>query len=194
MSTNSRVITSQSVKSIMQKRMLVLAGQVGKRILLTIQGNGNVVDVKNKAGEPVPSIAGDGTLLQKIIFNTKANSEVGMKNARTKQLFIDGLAAEKAGETDKASELFSQYLNATQFSFAILLPSAVADKLSQNVEISGKVEMITTDNGSLLTLDPSSIAVQRAEELGSTTFNMDEFLPKEETVPVDETATEESKA
>src|SRR5882672_10572202 len=122
MSTTQRLLTSASVKSIMSKRDLVKSTHVGKKVVFTIQGNGNTIDVKDKAGELVKSsIPGqEGIILQKAIFNTKANSQLGMSNARTRQYFIDGCVAEKQGDTDGASELFNKYLNACQLTFGVL--------------------------------------------------------------------------
>lgn len=171
-------MTGASVQNIMNRRALVRTVQVGKKVILMVQGNGNVIDVKTKEGEAVGSIV-DGTPLQKQIFNTKANSELAMKNPRNMQLLRDAIKAEKAGELDKADELFSQYLNAVQFSFSVLLPSPIASKLSANVEIAGQVQMVTTDNGSLITLDPSTISLQAPEELGKTTFSLDAIDPDE---------------
>lgn len=184
MSTNSnnRPLTSASVRSIMTKRDVAAAAHVGKKVVFTIQGDGNVIDVLNKAGETVTStIAGyEGTVLQKRIFNLKANSQLAMTNARTRQFMIDGLAAEKAGKAAQASELFNQYLNACQLSFGVLLPSAIVDQLSNGVDIAAKVIQVDTENGSLLTIDPSTISVKAPEYLESgTSFNIDDFLPAE---------------
>jgi hypothetical protein len=185
--SQSNPINGASVQNIMNRRALVRTVQVGKKVILMVQGNGNVIDVKTKEGEAVGSIV-DGTPLQKQIFNTKANSELAMKNPRNMQLLRDAIKAEKAGEHDKADELFSQYLNAVQFSFSVLLPSPIASKLGANVEIAGQVQMVTTDNGSLITLDQSTISLQAPEELGKTTFSLDdvagEDAPVETAKPV----------
>lgn len=179
MSTNSRLLTSGSVKSIMSKRDLVKSSHIGKKVVFTIQGNGNTIDVRDKAGELVQStIPGqEGTVLQKAIFNLKANSQLGMSNERTRKYFIDGCVAEKQGDVELASELFNKYLNASQLTFGVLLPSAVVDQLSNGVDIAAKVIKVDTENGSLLTIDPSTIAVQAPELLNAGTgFNMEDFV------------------
>lgn len=180
MSTNSnnRLLTSASVKSIMSKRDLVPSASVGRKVVLTVQGNGNVIDVKDKDGKPVlSSIPGqEGTILQKKIFNVKANSEVAMRNERTRNHFIAGMTAEKQGDAELASEEFNTYLNGTQMSFGILLPSATADALSNGVDIAAKVIKVDTDNGSLLTIDPSTISVKEPDFLDAgTTFSLEDF-------------------
>jgi hypothetical protein len=188
--STSRAITSSSVKGIMNKRALVKAEQIGRRVVLTVQGDGNTVDVKDKEGNYVQSVVEPGTVLQKRIFNAKANSEIAMKNPRNRQYLIDAIAAEKAGDTAKADELFSAYLNAVQISFSVVLPNAVASKLGNNVEISGKVQEITTEKGSLLTIDPSSISVTAPELCVDTKFSFDEFMPQAENINADALSTE----
>lgn len=170
-----------SVQAIMRKRILVPSTFEGKTVVFTVQGDGNVIDVKDKAGELVFStIAGyEGIVLQKKIFNLRANSQVGMTNPRTVDYLRTGIAAEKAGNIDAAHEAFNEYLNACQMNVGILLPNAKAEKLSDGMEISAKVQLVTTDNGSLLTIDPSTISVVAPERLGTTTFNIDDYLPKE---------------
>lgn len=182
MSTNSnnRPLTSSSVRSIMTKRDLVGQKHVNSKVVLTIQGDGNVIDVTDKDGKVVmSSIPGqEGTVLQKKIFNLRANSQLAMANARTRQHMVDGLTAEKAGKGDVASESFNAYLNGCQLSFGVLLPSAIADALGNGVDIAAKVIQVDTVNGSLLTIDPSTISVKQPETLDAgTSFNLDEFLP-----------------
>lgn len=172
----------------MTKRDVVTPSHVGKKVVFTVQGDGNVIDVLDKAGKPVLStIAGqEGIILQKKIFNLKANSQLAMTNPRNRQYMIDALTAEKGGKADAASEGFNKYLNSCQLSFGVLLPNAMVENLSNGVDIAAKVIEVTTDNGSLLTIDPSTISVKAPEYLESgTSFNLDEFLPA---APANETA------
>jgi hypothetical protein len=168
-------MTQQGVIAIMKQRALVTLSHVGKRIRLLVQGNGNVIDVTDAAGELVQSVSEPGTVLRKKIFNLRANSEVAMKNPRTRQILVDALAAEKAGDTEKASELFNDYLNKTQVSVGVLLPSAVAEQITANTEIIGTVEQITTEKGSLLSLDPKTIAIAQPEEVKKAEFSLEEL-------------------
>jgi hypothetical protein len=193
--SKARPITIASVKSIMNGRVTVPTTAVGKRVKLLIQGDGNVVDVFDKQGNPVASVVEPDTQLQKRIFNARANSEMAMKNPRNIGYLKNGIAAEKAGGTVKgiigsetkpvehtADEYLSAYLNATQLSFGVLLPSATADKIQSGVEIAATVQRIEGENGSLLTIDPSTISVQAPETLSSTSFNIDDFMDEEEEV------------
>lgn len=170
----SRQINKASVINIMNRRSLVPATMEGKKVRLTIQGNGTLVDVKDKEGNLVLSILEDGTNFQKIIYNTGSNSGLAMSNPRNKEYGALGLAAEKAGDRDEAHKQFSLLLNAMQLSFSVPATSAVNAQLGDRVDIAAKVIKITTDNGSLLTIDPTTIQVLRPEELAATSFSFDD--------------------
>jgi len=190
MSQQARLINMASVKAIMQQRIAVPETVIGgKKILFTIQGNGTQLDVQDKEGNYVSSAADPEVILQKKIFNVRANSVLAMGLKINRDLLAAGVAAEKAGDLETAHENFSKYLNAVQISFNILLPNKLEPKLSDGVEISARVQKITTDNGSLLTLDPATITVVEPEYLGKTTFSFDEFMPAEEEIPAAEAQT-----
>lgn len=186
---NVRTLTSSAVKAIMSKRSTIPAEAVGKRVKFIIQGDGNVIDVTDKAGNVVRSITDTDLVLQKKIFNLKANSGLAMQNERTRSYIKNGLVAEKLGADGKvhgeingvtgdytAHQWLSAYLNSTQISFGVLLPNSVLAKLTGGVEIAATVQKIDTDNGSLLTIDASSISVVEPESYGSTEFNLDDFM------------------
>lgn len=181
--STARKMTSQSVKAIMNQRVLIPETAVSKRVKLAIQGNGNTIDVKDKDGNFVASAADPNLVLQKRIFNCKANSGLAMGSERNRKLLKDAIAAEKAGDADKAHELFNEYLNRVQLSFGILLPSAVVEKLASGVEIAASITKVTTENGSLLTIDPSTISVVEPETYGKTTFSLEDFAGDEDETP-----------
>lgn len=191
----ARLMKLDSVRNIMSQRSLITESLVGKLVALTIQGNGNIIDVKDSEGEFVQSLVEEGTVLRKKIFNCKANSAAAMSNARTQGYLKAAVAAEKAGykfkdnvntgeivnqaKADEAHASYNDYLNACQISFGILLPSAKIDHLSDGVEIAAKVTKVTTTKGSLLTLDPTSVRVMAPEYAGKTVFNVEDYLAEE---------------
>lgn len=174
----ARPINMQSVKVIMNQRLLVPDSKIGKRIRFMIQGNGVKIDVKTRDGAFVLStIPGqEGVVLTKMIFNVKANSETGMKNPRNIETLKAAINAEKDGKTEEASALFNDYLNRAQISFGVLLPSTMVDKLANGVEIAATVQLVETENGRLITLDPSTIAIVEPEVVGKTTFSFEDLL------------------
>lgn len=177
----TQLMNKQSVANIMNKRTPVSEQHVGKKVVLEVQGSGTTIDVTDKDGAMVVSKT-TGDILRKTIFNCKATSGIAMKNERNIQLYVDACAAEKAGDAQGAHELFRAFLNATQLSFSVLLPSGAADKLANGVDFAGKIQRIDTDNGSLLTVDQSSIAVREPEVItDSVNFDMSAYLPKEDT-------------
>lgn len=157
--TQARINTLQGVQNVLNSRKRITEQMVGTHVVMSIRGNGNVIDVKNKQGELVPAADGSGAVLQKKIFNLVTNSDIAIKNERNKQILRDGYKAEQAGDSAKAAELYNDYLNKTQVSISVLSTSANFNKIANGDQVKGKVQKITTDNGSILTLDPSSLSV-----------------------------------
>lgn len=174
MATTQRQLTKQSVKNIMNSRMVAPASLVGKKVTLVIEGNGAIIDVKNSKGELVPSISGDGTVFQKKIFNTKANSGIAMASTRNAEYLKAGLAFEKAGDMEKAHEQYNLFLRAVQLDFSVPTNSPVIDKLANGVEIGARLIEVKTERGSLLTIDPATISVLEPAALAKTTFDFEE--------------------
>jgi hypothetical protein len=178
--TSSMKFTSKSVTGIMRKRTLVPETLVGKKVVLTIRGNGTTVDVKDKEGNYVQSVVQAGTVFQKVIFNTESNSGIAMASARNKQILQEALAAERLGNADEASDLFQDFLNAVQLSFSVPTTSSLIGKLSDRIDISARVIKVTTENGSLLTIDPTSIAIKEPETLAPVDFDLSNYMGGDE--------------
>lgn len=174
MAQTQRQLTKTAVKAIMKSRDEVPESLIGKKVMLTIQGNGVIIDVKNAAGEAVQSVVEPGTVFQKVIFNCKANSGLAMKNIRNLAFWTAGKAAEAAGNSEEAHEAYSDFLNSVQLSFSVPTTSSIKDQLSNGVDISAKVIEIKTENGSLLTIDPATIGILAPAVLGKTTFSFDD--------------------
>lgn len=172
----ARLINKSGVLAIMNKRIPVGEQSIGKKVLFTVQGNGTTVDVKNAAGELVQSVVEPGTVFQAVIFNLQANSGLAMKDARHKAESAAGLAAERAGNPEEAHKHFSAFLNGVQMSFNVPTTSPILAKLGDRVDISARVVKITTEKGSLLTIDATTIRVVEPEVLAPVTFSFDEEL------------------
>ena len=158
---SNRPSTLASVQNIMNKRMAINKQMVGQYIIFTVRGNGNIIPVL-KDGEPVPSITGDGTMLEKQIFNVVCNSGVAIANARNQQILRDAYAAEQAQDFDKAGELYNDYLNKVQVSFSVLSSSRFFNAIKDGDQVKGRVQLIKTDNGELLTIDSGTISIKEA--------------------------------
>lgn len=172
--TSSQVFTIKSLETIFNKRKMATQALVGRKVQFIIQGNGNVIDVLDKAGNPVPSIT-DGSILQKKIFNVRANSEVAVKNQRSRDLLAQIKIANKAGDANKVDELVREYLNKVQLSFSVLSGTSLFDNpdLQNGAEISATLQQVDTENGSLLTLDASTLSVMAPATLSDSKFTMD---------------------
>lgn len=176
----TRQLNKKAVVNIMNKRVLITEAHVGKKLLFTIEGDGTIIDVKTKDGELVQSVVEEGTVAQKFIFNLQANSGIAMKNEQTRSLSAEGLAAEKAGNATLAHEKFGDFLNKTRMSFNVFTTSSIVGKLHDRVDISARVTKITTPNGSLLTIDPSTISIVAPEAANTTVFSFDDEEVKDD--------------
>lgn len=174
MAQTQRLLNKQSVKNIMNARMLAPASLVGKKVQLVIEGNGVDFEVKNSKGELVPSILADGTVFTKKIFNTKANSGIAMASTRNAEYLAAGRRAELAGDAEGANEQYQLFLRAVQLDFSVPTTSPIIRRLANGVEISARLTEVTTDNGKLLTIDPATISVLEPETLGKTEFVFDD--------------------
>jgi hypothetical protein len=174
MAQNTIQLTKKIVENTMNNRQLVTEQHIGDVVTLTIQGNGSSAqDVKTREGALVQSVIDKGTVAQKIIFNVKANSGIAMKNPINRQLLRDGVAAELAGDAETAHAKFDAYLNATKITFNLFTTDPMLENLGDRTRIEAEIMKVTTENGSLLTIDPKTIKVAKATKLGKTTFKFD---------------------
>jgi hypothetical protein len=165
-------VDSKRAKAFFDARLLVTNAHIGKRITVFVRNDGNVIDVQDKEGNLVMEVNNPDTVLRKRIFNGNANSEAAILAANNRALREEALKAEKAGDAAKASELFNDYLNKTQFSFSVLSTSSMFDKIRGGMEVTGTVQEVVTDNGRLLTLDSSTLAIKEPEVLKKPSTSM----------------------
>lgn len=177
MSQTARLLNSNAVQKIMNKRKTLEAKLVGKKVSLTVKGNGTQVMVTRKIdGSVVESVVEPGTPFEKVIFNTNMVSSIAMANKANWAFASDGLKAEKAGDPAKAHEFFTTFLNKMQVSFNIPTTSPVLALLGDQADIEARVIRVDTENGSLLTIDPATIRVLAPVELKDTVFSFDGLL------------------
>lgn len=151
----------------------------GGREILRITGNGNVIDVVDGQGNHVAS--SDGELLTKKIFNTNATNPFSLDTPRVKELQAAAMLAEKEGRTQDAANYFNAWLNATTLSFSVLSNTANFDLLGKGDQITCDLQVITTPNGSLATVDPKSIKVNPGTRSATATDNPFTMETSEET-------------
>lgn len=173
MSTQQRMLTFTALVAIMNKRVRLTSAMLNRKVIASIVGNGNVIDVTDKAGNLVQSADGSG-ILRKRIFNLNATSEVAMKNPANIALLqqikalhtagADGKPVVVAGQEQVVHDLINEFLNKTQVTFSLLSGTSLFDSadLTNGSEISGKLIEVVTDKGSLLTIEPSTISVAEA--------------------------------
>lgn len=152
--TNVRLLDAKATQSIIASRAIVRATQDGDTVRFHIQGNGNLIPVTTREGAQVMAAGTDNIPLTKTIYGVKANSHIAMLNPNNQKLLREAMQAETAGEMDDASKLFNQYLNKIQVSFSVIHnPGRRAVQFYDRQLVEGEVRVITTENGSLITME-----------------------------------------
>lgn len=187
MSTQNFILDAKAVQNIIAKRRIIRLTDADTVLKFEIQGTGNTIAVVDKNGAPVLSNNGTGVPLTKTIYNVKANSHVAMLNPRNRALLKEAMLAETAGETEKAHDLFNQYLNKIQVSFSVILnPGRQTAQFFNGQMVQARVQLVTTDNGQLLTLE-NAVAVRIDEAAKTPTFNLADLMELDAEGPSAET-------
>lgn len=172
--STSRRLDASAVQNIIAKRKLIKVSDAGQLVKVYIASNGGTtLPVTTKEGEQV--MGANGAPLMKTIYNVNANSQIAMLNLRNHEILKQAMQAETAGNVDEAHTLFNQYLNSIQVSFNVLLTGSNPVTFGRNDLIKGTVQLITTDNGQLLTLDKVS-AVEARELSDTPKFTLSELM------------------
>lgn len=177
MSQTSRISSKDQALKILNSRKRIAAGNVGTLMQTVIVGNGTIVPVTDKDGNQV--YGSDKQPLFKVIYNTKLNSAVAQANARNQAILKEALGLYAAGKADEAGEKINEYLNKVQVSFSIILPTGQAAPFASKQVVQGQVAMVTTENGSLLTLE--NVSAVRAVEAQAVSIDSFEALLGAET-------------
>lgn len=174
MSTQLFRLTSTSVQHMIAKRKILRLSDDKSFVKLHIQSGGNMLQVTDKSGQPV--LSSNGQPLMKVIYNVSANSHVAMLNPRNQEILKSALEAEKQGDEDAAHAAYNDYLNKIQVSFNILInPGSSIPKFAKNDLIKGTVQVVTTDNGQLITLEKVS-AVEALDVMDTPKFTLNQLL------------------
>jgi len=186
--TGRTYLNRKAVENIMSKRGKLDASLEGRKVRFTVTTNGNpFIVVRKNTGEVVESIVEPGTPFEKMIYNLDANSSLAMANKLNWAIAADATKLEAAGDFAGAHAKYNEFLNKMQVSFSIPVTNPIWRQIGRNVDIEGRVQKITTANGSLLTLDPTSIRVIQAAELAKTGFSFDDFLGADDSKDEDAT-------
>lgn len=188
--TDRTPVTLDVVKAITKKRGTIHEAQEGQRVIVTVRGNGNVIDVARKNGELVLQAGTTDTVLRKKIYNVVANSAVAMSNTINRELIQEGYKAEKAGDVQMAADCYGAYLNNTQVSISILAGHKLWKTLQDGDDVQGIVQLIEGPNGQVLTLDPSTLSVKEAKRVEKSNTDYFAFMLSEEPTPAAETVPE----
>lgn len=118
-SGTGRLIDSKAAIAIINKRITVTPTDVGSALQFSIQGTGQFLQMGHKY-----TVAGEAreNKFDRTIYNVRASSALLM--LANKSLFTDAMKAEGEGDSQKAHDLFNEYLNTVQLSFSVIMPSS----------------------------------------------------------------------
>ena len=166
--TNSFQLDSRTVQNIIASRSIVKLqqAQLGDTVRFHIQGNGFTLPVTDKTGAQVLDRQTNQPLF-KTIYGVKANSHVAMMNPLNREILTNAMKAESVGNMDEAHTLFNQYLNKIQVSFSVVLNhNKVNPTFYDKQLVEGECQLITTENGSLITMQ--NVRAAAVAKLGKT--------------------------
>lgn len=174
--TDRRLIGSKAVQNIIAKRKIFRVTDDKQLFKFEIQGDGFTLAVTTKDGTAVLDFQGNP--LMKTIYNTRVNSHVAMLNERNREILKGAVAAEQDGDMETAHAAFNDYLNKIQVSFSVILNPGQKNKVFSNGDlVKGRVELITTENGQLLTLENNSVTLVPIQEANATAaFTLDDLM------------------
>lgn len=168
--------TLEAANRISKSRAEITSNDVGEFRVFTVRGNGNIIDVRTKEGDLVPSLDGSGVPLRKRIFNVKCNSRVAVTNAMNKELLMQAYQFEKAGNLEKSAELYNEFLQNIEVSFGVLSGTNLFNLIQDGDQIKAKVIEVVTEKGTLLTLDPKTIAIMKPQYAAPSTTDLTKFI------------------
>jgi hypothetical protein len=196
MSTNSSFrLDARTVQNIIASRSIVKQqqAQMGDTVRFHIQGNGFTIPVMDKTGAIVLDRQ-SGQPLSKTIYGVKANSHIAMLNPVNRAILTEAMKAETDGDEEKAHTLFNQYLNKIQVSFSVILNHNRVNPVFYDKQlVEGECELITTDNGSLITM--TNVRAAAVAKLGKTPeFTLEELMGISDEQPTAEDVFQPEKA
>lgn len=119
-STTRRVIDTKGFMAILNKRKTLKTTHIGAQVVLTVQGTGQFLPKGYKYAGPAGVTENQ---FDRTIYNLLANSQLSMLRPENAEILKNAIKAESAGDMDKATELFNEYLNSIQISFSVIEPS-----------------------------------------------------------------------
>ena len=135
-------MSKDAALKILSSRSTVTAAMAGQLIRTTIVGMGTTLPLTDKEGNQVRD--DQGQPLYKHIYNVKLNSQIAQVNERNREILKKAIAGDE--------EAMNDYLNKTQVSFNEVLRTGKAPSFGQGQVVDGIVDIVTTENGSLITL------------------------------------------
>lgn len=137
-----RIIDSKAFTNILNKRVLIEPTDVGSQLILTIQGDGQLLA---KGFEYTSRAGKTENMFDRRIYNVQASSAISMSRKENRVLLAEALKAESVGNMELATEKYNAYLNAVQLSFSVIInPGVTERKYANGDQIKATIALVAT--------------------------------------------------
>jgi hypothetical protein len=159
----------QSIMSGLQVLNLSLVGNLVKNIKVT--GDGTFIP-----SQPSPKDASK-TMPAKWIYNTNFRSEVALNSPRVQEAYQAAMAAEAAGDVEKAHDAWREFLNYVTVSFSVPATAGQDAPFVRGQLVQGLAAHVQTEKGELVRFDSVSAMQARTATKAAVDIN-NLFAPK----------------
>lgn len=164
--------TLKAAQGVISSRAQISASDVNEYRVLTVSGNGSLMDVRTKADELVLSADGTGAVLRKKVYNTKCNNAMAASSPYFKDLCKKAHRFEVAGNMIEAEKAYKELLNGIQVDFGILDNHKLFHAIQDGDQVKGQIIEIRSEKGySVLTFDPKTISIMKPVVAGKSTID-----------------------
>lgn len=145
-SSAKRTIDQSAFMAILNSRKTIARTHIGLQVLLAVQGTGTFLPKGHKYTVNGKERENE---FDRTIYNLRANSQISMQRDENRKLVADAMKAESAGDVDKATELYNQYLNNVQVSFSVVERGGTSRQFASGDMVTAVVaESTNVDTGS----------------------------------------------
>lgn len=164
--------TLKAAQGIISSRSEISAAHINQFTVLTVSGDGALMDVKDKEQNLILSADGTGAVLRKKVYNTKCNNAMAASSPYFKDLFKKAYRFEVAGNMIEAEQAYKDLLNGIQVDFGILDNHKLFHAIQDGDQVKGKIVEIRSEKGySVLTFDPKTISIMKPLVAGKSTID-----------------------
>lgn len=140
-----RAIDNAGFLNILNSRKTLKLAHVGEQKILSVQGTPQFLAKGFAYTGPKGATENQ---FDRYIVNVAANSAMSMQRAENKQILMEAMKAESAGDMETATDLYNDFLNAIQMSFSVIVnPGRDARKFESGDLVKATIDLVDTASG-----------------------------------------------